>query len=94
MYGGENKTHWFDYDLSAAYTTGMADRTLPDYYNASLINPNDFENWNSNQFLNGYLIVNCNFQFPSVVKYPSIHCCIYKTKTVYPLSGSSFLTGP
>lgn len=72
----------------------MADLTLPDFYNASLIDYNDLENWNINQFLIGYLIVNCDFQFPSDVKYPSIPGYIDITTTFYPLSGSSFLTGP
>ena len=38
--------------------------------------------------------MNCNFKFPTTVKYPSIPCYIDNTTTVYPLTGSSFLTGP
>lgn len=44
--------------------------------------------------MSGYLIVNCDFEFPTNVKYPSIPCYIDKTTTVYPLSGTSYLTGP
>jgi hypothetical protein len=45
--------------------------------------------------MNGYLIVNCDFEFPSHTKYPSIPCYVDKTTTVYPLKGfSAFLTGP
>ena len=44
--------------------------------------------------MTGYLIINGDFEFPSNVKYPSIPCYIDKTSTVYPLSGSCYLTGP
>lgn len=44
--------------------------------------------------LDGYLIVNTNFQFPEETKYPSIPCYIDKSATVYPLAGSALLTGP
>jgi hypothetical protein len=40
MYGAEDDTYWFDYDLTSAYTTGMTDLSLPDYQAAHLI---DFE---------------------------------------------------
>lgn len=43
--------------------------------------------------LDGFLIINTKFVFPSNVKYPSIPCYIDKTTTVYPLSGDAFLTG-
>lgn len=94
MYGSENQTHWVDYDLTSAYTTGMAALTLPDYYNGSLITPSELEEWSPEQFLRGYLIVNADFEFPKSVKYPSIPCYIDKTTTVYPLTGSCFVTGP
>jgi hypothetical protein len=41
MYGVDEETQWFDYDLTSAYITGMVNLTLPDYYNGSLINPDD-----------------------------------------------------
>ena len=31
MYGGDDKVHWYDYDLISAYTTGMKDLSLPNY---------------------------------------------------------------
>ena len=94
MYGSEESSHWYDYDLNGAYTTGMAHLTLPDYYNASLINTEDLEKWNQEQFFKGYLIVNCDFSFKPEVKYPSIPCYVDKNTTVYPLNGSTFITGP
>ncbi len=39
-------------------------------------------------------MVNCDFEFPSNVKYPSILCYVDKTTTTYPLKGTAFLTGP
>jgi hypothetical protein len=95
MYGVDENTHWIDYDLTSAYTTGMADLALPDYFNAELIKGNDLDKWTPQQFLKGYLIVNAHFNFPKNVKYPSIPCYIDKTTTVYPLNGdNAFLTGP
>lgn len=43
MYGCDEDTHWFDYDLISAYTTGMAELPLPDYYNGHLVEPKDIE---------------------------------------------------
>ena len=37
MYGCDKKNQWFDYDLIGAYTTGMTELVLPDYYKAELI---------------------------------------------------------
>jgi hypothetical protein len=34
------------------------------------------------------------FEFPSIVKYPTIPCYIDNTTTVYPLSGACLLKGP
>jgi hypothetical protein len=94
MYGKDDNTHWIDYDLTSAYTTGMASLTLPDYYDGSLIKPEDLDSWTPEQFLRGYLIVNGDFKFPQTVKYPSIPCYVDKTSTVYPLEGTCYLTGP
>lgn len=94
MYGCDEETKWFDYDLVSAYTTGMVNMNLPDYYNASLINENELSQLTTEQLLNGYLILNALFIFDSNVKYPSIPCYIDKTSTVYPLSGECYLTGP
>jgi len=57
----------------------MVHMSSPDYYNGSLIEPNVVEKLTNDQLLNGYLIVNADFNFPSTVKYPSIPC--YNDKT-------------
>ena len=39
MYGAEDNTYWYDYDLVSAYTTAMAYLSLPSYRDGHLINP-------------------------------------------------------
>jgi hypothetical protein len=94
MYGVDEHTEWFDYDLVSAYTTGMSHMSLPDYFRAGLLNESNVNKMNEKQLLNGYLIINAKFNFPDSVKYPSIPCYIDKTTTVYPLKGEAFITGP
>lgn len=93
MYGSDEETHWIDYDLVSAYTTGMGDMDLPDYFNYSILSKEELETWNNEQILSGFLIVNADFIFPDNVKFPSIPCYIDKTSTVYPLQGNAYLTG-
>ena len=51
--------------MVSAYTTGMAEFSLPDYYNANLIKPEDLLTWNNDMLLRGYLIVNGDFDLNS-----------------------------
>jgi hypothetical protein len=37
MFGVDEQREWYDYDLTSAYTTGMTDLSLPDYYNSYLV---------------------------------------------------------
>lgn len=80
----------------SAYTTGMINMSLPDYYKAGLIDSEGVNELSDEQLLNGYLIVNTYFKFTWHVKYPSIPCYIDKTTTVYPppLQREAFITGP
>jgi hypothetical protein len=95
MYGCEEKERtWYDYDLTSAYTTGMAHLSLPAYPVAKHIEPDSVKELTPEQLLNGYLILNAEFKFPDHIKYPSIPCFIDKTTTVYPLQGQCILTGP
>lgn len=43
MYGVDESNEWYDYDLTSAYTTGMSEIELPDYYKAGLINTKDID---------------------------------------------------
>ena len=94
MYGVDEKTKWYDYDLVSAYTTGMTDIPLPNYYDTKLMTKEEVMDLNEVQLMTGFLSVNCSFVFPEDTKYPSIPCYVDKTTTVYPLRGSSFVTGP
>lgn len=94
MFGCDEKTVWFDYDLAAAYTSAMTHLSLPDYNKGRLLDPEDLKSWTNEQLLNGYLIINGSFSFPSNTKYPSIPCYIDNSTTVYPLTGKCLLTGP
>lgn len=67
---------------------------LPDYYNGSLINPSELNDWLVEKFLCGYLIAKGSFKLSEDVQYPSIPCYIDQGTTVYPLEGEAYLTGP
>jgi hypothetical protein len=106
MYGTDEQTTWFDYDLVSAYTTAMSDLSLPYYQLGRLMSEKDFNDWievsdkpkekpaKLEVLMEGYYIINGTFEFPEDVKYPSIPCYIDETTTVYPLRGSGLLTGP
>jgi hypothetical protein len=107
MYGTDEQTIWYDYDLISAYTTAMADLGLPAYQLGELVSEEDFyeligssldqkdvKPTKLKNLLEDYYIINATFTFPKKVKYPSIPCYIDETTTIYPLSGSCLLTGP
>lgn len=80
----------------SAYTTAMADLSLPHYKEGKLIPFEEFHELTEKDLLSGYIIIiiNTTFKFPTTVKYPYIPCYIDETTTVYPLQGSCLLTGP
>jgi hypothetical protein len=43
MYGVDDSTRFYDYDLTSAYTTGMADLPLPDYHRGRLLKQSEFK---------------------------------------------------
>lgn len=96
MYGVDTNTHWYDYDLTSAYTTAMAHLGDPDYEEISVNQASEIsiDDWTHDLFLDNYVIVKGSFEFPSNVKYPSIPCFVDEVITVYPLKGSCILTGP
>lgn len=94
MYGCDEQTEWYDYDLASAYSTAMTYLTLPDYTAARILEASKVEAMTYEQLLKGYLILSGSFKFPPETKYPSIPCYADKTTTVYPLTGDCILTGP
>ena len=93
MYGIDEKTKWFDYDLTSAYTTAMAMLGDPDYYHGRILKEKDLDKMSKEEILYSYTVIKCRFEFPKGLKYPSIPCYLDKTLTVYPLRGESILTG-
>jgi len=95
MYGVDNKTIWYDYDLVSAYTTAMSHLGVPNYKEASILKAEEIKNWEISNFVNTYIIIKGNFKFPNNIKYPSIPCYMEKdlNTTVYPLTGDCILTG-
>lgn len=93
MYGVDNDTMWFDYDLTSAYTTAMAALGNPDYNKGRMITVKQLEKMSFNEVLYSYIIMKVKFKFKSKTKYPSIPVHIDETTSVYPLEGESILTG-
>src|SRR5258705_12253398 len=96
MYGVDDKTLYYDYDLISAYTTSMANLTLPSYNESTILPILNLEEWDLEKYLNNYIIIKGFFNFPNNTKYPSIPCYLdgKGTVTVYPLSGQCLLKGP
>ena len=94
MYGSEDSTLWYDYDLAGAYTTAMTHLSLPEYKSGRVITVKELQKMSDDELLRGYLIMNGAFKFPPNTKYPSIPCYMDESTTVYPLKGLCILTGP
>ena len=93
MYGVDEKTQWYDYDLIAAYPTAMAMLGNPDYKKARNLTLSKLKGMSDQDLIFNYVIITVNFKFDSKVKYPSIPCVLDENTTVYPLEGESVLTG-
>gem|GEM_PF-1417762 len=93
MYGIDRDTHWYDYDLTSAYTTVMSSAGHPVYEQCRQIKEYELKKMSKAEILYSYLIIKADFEFKDTVKYPSIPCYIDATSTVYPLKGSCILTG-
>jgi len=62
----------------------------PDYNEACYINPYNLKQLN---LKNSYSAVNVSFKLPPSIKYPPIPVTLDKNITIYPLSGTSIITG-
>lgn len=51
MYGVDDYTYWFDYDLVSVYTTKMTNIPLPDNYNAILVKVKEVINWSDQELM-------------------------------------------
>lgn len=93
MYGRDTETLWYDYDLTSAYTTGMATLGHPEYSAGRILNAKELLKMKDEDIINSYTIVSGKFKFPKEVKYPSIPVYVDETTTAYPLSGVCTITG-
>jgi hypothetical protein len=93
MYGVDEETKWFDYDLTSAYTTVMCLLGHPDYKKGRILRDKEFKLLNDMELLYSYTIIKGKFKFPDTVKYPSIPCFLDELTTIYPLEGECSLTG-
>lgn len=94
MYGyNSSDKMWYDYDLVSAYTTGMSLLGNPDYRLGKILTVKEFNDLKWKEILESYTVLNVSFQFPDDTKYPSIPCNIDENTTIYPLRGSSVITG-
>ena len=93
MYGVDNDTFWYDYDLTSAYTTVMAGAGNPDYAKGKILSTREIEKMSPSLLIFSYIIIKATFEFKDSVKYPSIPCYVDETTTVYPLKGECILTG-
>ena len=97
MYGLDiiegNAYKWIDYDLTSAYTTIMSILGDPDYSNACRIFNKTVEVMDANDLLLNYIVIEVDFEFPPSVKYPSIPTRVDDDMDIYPLKGSSIITG-
>ena len=61
MYGIDNNTTWYDYDLTSAYTTGMALLGNPDYKAAFSLSVEELKEYNAKDLILNYIIMRVNF---------------------------------
>jgi hypothetical protein len=94
MLGTDDRTHWYDYDLTSAYTTAMCMLGDPNYDLARRISPSEIGVMTDFELLYSYTTIELeDFRFPAAVTYPSIPCNADDITTIYPLTGKAVLTG-
>lgn len=95
MYGVDETTHWYDYDLTSAYTSVMAFIGNPDYEKASVWTVEELEKADTRTLLYSFTIIQVSeFEFPNGTKFPSIPEYVDDSTTVYALKGEAILMGP
>lgn len=90
-YGIDNELQVYDLDLTGAYTTIMSSIGHPYYNEARYITKSDLDKMSDTDKINSYLMIECNFKFPSNILFPSIPVVVDKTTTVYPYEGERVL---
>lgn len=96
MYGVEKvqgDKYWYDYDLTSAYTSVMSIIGHPQYKKASRVYNKTVEKFDDYDFIYNYVVLYVDFTFPKGTKYPCIPTRVDNDVDIYPLSGSSVITG-
>jgi len=89
MYGIDNDTLWYDYDLVSAYTTVMFRMGNPMYNNAKIITFKELNKLEDKEIIYNFIVLLTDFEFPKDTMYPSIPCSVDESTTIYPISGSN-----
>jgi hypothetical protein len=86
---------FYDYDLPAAYPTGMSLLGKPDFSNSSKIGEMSGEDFKLNykNILNSFTGLKIKFKFPDTCKYPNLPVRLDDSTLIFPLEGISFCTG-
>lgn len=98
MYGYDDKTQWYDYDLTSAYTTVMCLLNDPVYESVQRLTAKELEKERDFDLLNSYYYISGKFDFDPNVKYPSIPSDLPKAGpgpliAIYPTTGECAITG-
>ena len=98
MYGYDDKTRWYDYDLTSAYTTVMCMLHHPKYKGFVKLSRTKFKSVTDEDLMRSYFFISGTFKFPDSVKYPSIPVDLPKVGpgpliNIYPKKGRCTLTG-
>lgn len=84
---------WYDYDLTSAYTTVMSILGHPDTEKAVRVFNKTVENMSADVLIYNYIILEVTYKFDKKTKYPCIPTRVDDNVDIYPLEGSSTITG-
>ena len=90
----ENESRsWFDVDLTSAYPTVMSILGQPNYDKAARLYNKTVLNMSTQELILNYVVLKVDFEFPKDTKYPCIPTRVDDDIDIYPLKGSSIITG-
>lgn len=98
MYGYDDNTQWYDYDLTSAYTTIMCLLHHPLYNGIERMSQEDLDGVKEDDLLKSYYYISGKFKFDDNVKYPCIPTDLPKAGpgpllSIYPAGGDCAITG-
>jgi hypothetical protein len=93
-YGTLKNTRLYDYDLSNAYTTGLAMVGVPRWDRVKEFKEEKELRKRLKDIMGGYVIVDIIFEFPIECKYPNLPVLVTPELFCYPLKGETVVGGP